>query len=297
MLAIDGAARKRTVMSNDPGMGRFDPPLPVACDYCGAPRYTSGIRLGNRVMWHPFPDPCTCPEAVADRERQQTEQAEAERKQQQEEADRRMRERVANIVGQSGISARFLRRTFATFKVTPENAKAAKTAKDYADHFREMLPGENNPDPGRNGLFFVGVKGTGKTHLAAAIANQLMQQGIPVICMTMIDLLARIRQTFERGGLSEDAVLRAYKGVKLLVIDDMGKEPASVWAASTIYNIVNGRYEAYMPTIVTTNYDDQQLVQRMTPRDGDPTTADATVDRLREMCRGVLMTGESWRSR
>jgi DNA replication protein DnaC len=52
-----------------------------------------------------------------------------------------------------------------------------------------------------------------------------------------------------------------------------------------------------MPTIVTTNYDDQQLVKRLTPPGGDDITADATIDRLREMCHALPMTGQSWRSR
>ena len=83
----------------------------------------------------------------------------------------------------------------------------------------------------------------------------------------------------------------------LLIIDDMGKEPATEWGISKIYAIINGRYDGYMPTIVTTNYDDQQLARRLTPPNGDDITAQATIDRLREMCGGVPMDGESWRSR
>ena len=52
-----------------------------------------------------------------------------------------------------------------------------------------------------------------------------------------------------------------------------------------------------MPTIITTNYDDQTLVQRLTPPKGDSMTAEATVDRLREMCAGLIRDGPSWRSR
>ena len=96
----------------------------------------------------------------------------------------------------------------------------------------------------------------------------------------------------------EGSVLKIYKTVPLLVIDDMGKEPPTEWAISTIYNIINGRYEAYLPTIVTTNYDADTLIRRMTTRDTrDDTTARATIDRLMEMCRAIALTGESWRSK
>ena len=68
--------------------------------------------------------------------------------------------------------------------------------------------------------------------------------------------------------------------------------------ADDSYNIINGRYEAYLPTIVTTNYDTEALIDRMTPREShDSMTARATIDRLMEMCRGITLTGQSWRSR
>ena len=94
------------------------------------------------------------------------------------------------------------------------------------------------------------------------------------------------------------AVMKPVITVPLLVIDDIGKEPPTEWAISTIYNIINGRYEAYLPTMVTTNYDTEALIERMTPREtqGDM-TAWATIDRLMEMCRAITLTGQSWRSR
>ena len=58
------------------------------------------------------------------------------------------------------------------------------------------------------------------------------------------------------------------------------------------------QYEADLPTIVPTNYDTEALIDRMTPREShDSMTARATIDRLMEMCRGITLTGQSWRSR
>lgn len=288
-------------MSNAPEAAGFNPPEPVPCEYCGKPRYTQGFWLCDTIRWNiKGPDRCDCPEAVAAYEKEKAEREAAERAQREAEAARRMEARVQEIVGASGMHRRFLRRTFDTFHPTAENQRALRVCKMYADNFRDKLPHGDN-EPGRNGLFITGPKGTGKTHLAAAIANQLMQQGTAVICMTMIDLLDRIKQTYEKQkqwGTSEGAILNTYKEVPLLIIDDMGKEPATEWAVSKIYAIINARYEEYLPTIITTNYSDSELVKRLTPKDsGDSTTADATIDRLREMCAAIVTTGDSWRSK
>ena len=110
--------------------------------------------------------------------------------------------------------------------------------------------------------------------------------------------LERIKRTYSTTGGSESDVLKIYKTVPPLGIDDIGTEPPTEWAITTDYNIINGRYEAYLPTIVTTNYDTEALIDRMTPREShDSMTARATIDRLMEMCRGITLTGQSWRSR
>ena len=286
-----------SIMSNDPRAKDFSPPPPVTCEYCGRERHTKGIVIGHRVIWMPYgPERCACPEAVAEDEKAKAERTAKEIAARKAEDDRKLQERIRRLIGESGMGNRFLRRTFETFEITDKNRNAAIAAKRYADCFEKFLPHQS--EPGRNGLFISGEKGTGKTHLAAAIANQLIHRGIPVICMTMIDLLERIKRTFSRGNADEGTVLSLYKKVPLLIIDDIGKEPPTEWAVSTIYNIINGRYESYMPTIVTTNYDDKMLIARMTPQaTGDSITAEATIDRLMEMCRGIVMTGPSWRQR
>lgn len=259
-------------------------PEPVVCEYCGKLRRARCYTFGDRICWDPGgPERCDCEKSVKAYER--------------EIAAERMRTLVALIIRDSGMSARFLRRTFDTFQVTSENERAFRICKGYADNFREKLP-ERNPEPGRNGLFITGPKGTGKTHLAAAIANRIMQEGTAVICMTVIDLLTEIKRTYDNQwrGDAEHDLLATYAKVPLLILDDVGKEPATEWAVSKLYAIINARYEAYLPTIITTNYTDTELVRRLTPKEtGDQTTADATIDRLREMCAAIVTTGESWR--
>lgn len=274
-------------------------PQPVPCEYCGKIRHYKGFRLGERIAWPPTgPERCDCPDAVAAYEKAEAERKAREEAERKAEEDYKLREKIRKIVGESGMGERFLRRTFDTFQITEENKRAAAVASRYANAFDTMLPKRGEPEPGRNGLFIAGPPGTGKTHLAAAIANHLIRQGRPVVCMTMIDLLERIRRTYSRSDVDEGSVLKLYKSVPLLVIDDIGKEPPTEWAISTIYSIINGRYEAYLPTIVTTNYDTETLIRRMTPKDtGDNTTARATIDRLMEMCRAIALTGESWRQK
>lgn len=259
----------------------------------------------NRVfLWSPSPERCTCPEAVvywAQKDREAEEEKKAEERRKQREA---IRARVKKLIKDSGMGGRFQNRTFDRWEMTEENRKAFGTCKRYADAFDMMIPAKGRdgkvepPQKERNGLFLIGGYGTGKTHLAAAIANQLIQNGTPVICMTMIDLLARIRETFDsRGEGTEAQVMRLYADIPLLIIDDLGSEQPTEWGCTTIFAIINARYEAYMPTIVTSNCGADELVQRMTPRDASDRNAQKTVDRLREMCVAVQMDWPSWRAK
>lgn len=286
------------ISSNDLVAAKYNPPEPVKCEFCGAMRYTKGIVLKGRVMWAPTgPEPCQCEAAQA--AKQAAARARAAKQAEEEEENRRKKEneRIKRIIGASGMGARFRNRNFERFQVEPLNSHAFKIAKGYADNFKAL---QNDPQgQEKNGLLITGPMGTGKTHLAAAIANQLMEHGVPVVFATMIDLLAKIKTSFERHGTitSEDEIMRLYKTTDLLIIDDIGKEQPTEWALAKIYQIINARYEDYKPMIITSNYTTDELIKRMTPPSGDNRTAAATVDRILEMTYTVPLAGQSWRQK
>ena len=279
-------------------------PKPVICEFCGEERYTEGINLGNRILWCPCgAEPCTCVEGIALHEREIDERKAKKQVEEQERANQLMREKVRKLTCESGMGERFLQRTFNTFIAETSLQKQVKAlAQDYTLNFDSMLPKRGQPLYGRNGLIISGTKGTGKTHIAAAIANQLLSSGTAVVCMTERNLYDKIKRTYSYDcGENESDIRKIYETVPLLIIDDLGKEKASEWTLSTLYAIIDGRYERAMPTIITTNYDVSSLIDRITATSyretADTTTAEAIIDRLFEMCESIAINGDSWRSR
>ena len=102
------------IWSNDERLaGRPGVPEPVPCEFCGALRYHKGIPLGNRILWPPYgAERCTCPEAVAAYEKAKAEREAAEAAAAKAEEEKKMRDRIKRIVGESGMGDRFLRRIF-----------------------------------------------------------------------------------------------------------------------------------------------------------------------------------------
>lgn len=183
---------------------------------------------------------CSCPQAQEYWKQQEAAQRAAEAAEKRRKEQERIQARIGRLIKDSGIRGRFLNRTFERFEVTNINRKAYSAAKRYADSFPIMLPSKDErghitpPAKERNGLFISGTKGTGKTHLAASIANQLIQGGTPVICMTMIDLLARVKQTFDRPGEATEAeIMRIYEEVPLDYLGRYYNIPVAVEAKHT----------------------------------------------------------------
>lgn len=268
-----------------------EPPEPGKCEFCGKELQPLGLVFGGRIfIWQPFLPRCDCEKAQA--YWQEHDRKEQERKAAEEEEKRRkvMQEKVTRLLGNSGIKKRFQQRTFPNFRCdTPERRKNYQIAKEYADNFAyHKARGD--------GLYIEGTNGTGKTHLAAAIALQLIHEGIPVICKTSSDLLMDIRRTFDSSSTNEAQVLDIYKRVDLLIIDDLGKEQCSDWSMSTLYSILNDRYEDMKPTIVTTNYNADGLVNALTPKGFDNTKIVAIISRLKETSTVMTMAWDDIRS-
>lgn len=168
--------------------------------------------------------------------------------------------------------------SFDSFRKTNDNAYNLKLCLRYANHFDEMLAKNQ-------GLLFYGGVGTGKTFAAACIANQLLNQRIPVIMTSFVKLLESMQ-----GFSEDDSVLIArLNRAKLLIIDDLGAERSTDYALEKVYDIVDSRYRAKLPIILTTNLSMTELKESTDIR------YTRIYDRIFEMCYPMQFKGQSWR--
>jgi len=120
-------------------------------------------------------------------------------------------------------------------------------------------------------LILKGSYGCGKTHLAAAIANYQVQRGQPVLFVVVPDLLDHLRAAFAPGSaITFDKRFEAVRTAPLLILDDLGAHSSTPWAQEKLYQILNYRYNAQLPTVISTNSELEDLDPRLRSRLAEP---------------------------
>ncbi len=218
------------------------------CEHCN--KYIAAItvevpqlRIKNKIL-------PTC-ECVVERE-------EAKIREAQNFAKKREIEKLFSI---SNLGERFSKSTFESFLDRNGSETAYKVAVKYVKTFKEWN-GES--------LMLWGEPGNGKTHLAAAIVNELSKKGYIVVFQSVPELLQRIRSTFNSENKeNETQIMRALLECDLLILDDIGAEKTTEWVEEKLFNIIDGRYRKELPTLYTSNLEPKELKHQVGKRSYD----------------------------
>lgn len=123
-------------------------------------------------------------------------------------------------------------------------------------------------------IVLTGPSGCGKTHLGAAVANRCIDRGSAALFMVVPDLLDHLRAAYqprsESGDLAYDELFEVVRNAPVLVLDDLGVQSGTEWANEKLFQLINHRYNAQLPTVFTTNLDLMEFDHRLQTRLSDP---------------------------
>ncbi len=147
-------------------------------------------------------------------------------------------------------------------------AADAEEARDIQNAYRQALKFAEEP---QDWLVIAGGTGRGKTRLAAAIANYCRESGKQVMFVVVPDLLDRLRSSYSpQNPRAFDEVFEQVRSMPLLVLDDLGAQSGTPWADEKLFQLINYRYNACLPTVITTNLTVSHLDPRLASRLTDP---------------------------
>ncbi|EGW41852.1 ATP-binding protein [Desulfosporosinus sp. OT] len=122
--------------------------------------------------------------------------------------------------------------------------KALNAAKSFVNECQQ--------NPHGLGLLFTGPVGSGKTYLAASIANELIEAQLQVLFIVVPDLLDELRASY-KSEVNEMDLLDTARTIPILILDDLGAHNYTDWTRNRLYSIINYRMNELLPTVITSN--------------------------------------------
>jgi DNA replication protein DnaC len=223
--------------------------------------------------------------------------------------DCRSEARTARLMKAARIPARYEHCTLSDFETGFSGAhRALAQARLAAGRFVEEYPLE------KTGLLLIGPIGTGKTHLAVGMIQELIRsKGVHCLFCDYRELLKQIQNSYNPSvQTTELEILRPVFDAEVLVLDELGAAKSTEWVWDTVSHILNSRYNDKKSTIITTNFPNLPPGELQTSRGGSPaeaarnavrneTLGDRITERMRsrllEMCRVVQLEGADFRQR
>lgn len=242
---------------------------PSSCGTHGDYTENGHVFFGGKIIWSGCQ---TCSKIKADDEEKVRLEIQSQAKQ----------KKIETRLNQAGIPLRFRERNFDNFIASnsgQENAFAI--AESFAKNFEDHVKSGSS-------LIFSGKAGTGKTHLALAIAQSIMPKHTAMY-INALDAVRMVRDTWRKGSeQSETDVLNLLGSIDLLVIDEVGVQNGTENEQVLLFDIINRRYRDMKPTILLTNLGTKGFSEFITER---------SFDRLKENGTWVKFDWESYRGR
>ncbi|MDU4210053.1 MAG: ATP-binding protein, partial [Finegoldia magna] len=205
---------------------------------------------------------------------------ECEIKRDKENAEREILTRISSLKKDCFSSP--LQHQYNFEKYLNEKGQAYKVAYNYAKSFEQMK--EDNV-----GLLFYGDVGSGKTYLACAIANELIERTqVRAKILNLSQVINQIQKSAFKVDSNE--IIDNLSNIPLLILDDLGIERDTSYAREQVYNIINSRYLKGRPTIFTTN-----LSLEIIQNPNIELEYQRIYSRILEMTIPVKVTGEDFR--
>ena len=260
-------------------------PQEQRCKYCNKLFEIMGIMnpLSKNIFHFVVDKKCSCEGTLEEQNRLEYERNKKLQEEYEEIRKSELNKNIKRYFGYEFITEQFKKQTLDNFIINSENAKTKLLAQKFLKQFNEM----------KKGIIFSGPNGTGKTHIAISIANELLKQSVPVIFGTLTELLDKYKENYKND--TDTELTKLYATVDLLIIDDLGIELMNEWMLSKLFVIVNERMKNELPIIITTNYDMDQLNQRLSTQSKICVTPNSIISRLCDMCYRVECKGQDYR--